>query len=134
MIIVLDTDVSSLIIKHQLPRAFQARLAGALLCVTFVTVGELRLWVELHGDHWSQERHDDLVSWTRDLVTLPSTREACHAWDALSAATMKRGQRRPQNDSWIAASCIARGLPLAIRNVKDFSYFAEHHGLDLITE
>ena len=33
---------------------------------------------------------------------------------------------------WIAACCIAYGLPLATRNVKDFAYFADHHGLELV--
>ena len=133
MIIVLDTDVSSLIIKHQIPPTFRARLAGALICVTFVTVGELRHWVELHGAGWSQRRHDELASWMNDVVTLPSTREVCHVWGALSAAATMRGRRRPQNDSWIAASCLARGLPLATRNVRDYEDYEKHHGLKLIT-
>ena len=33
----------------------------------------------------------------------------------------------------IAACCVSKRLPLATLNVKDFHYFAEHHGLELIT-
>ena len=42
------------------------------------------------------------------------------------------GRPRPQNDTWIAASCLAYDLPLATLNVKDFRDFAEHEGLTLI--
>jgi len=38
------------------------------------------------------------------------------------------------NDMWIAACCLARGLPLTTRNVKDFADFAKHHGLTLTTD
>jgi predicted nucleic acid-binding protein len=36
------------------------------------------------------------------------------------------------NDSWIAACCLARQLPLATLNIKDFSDYAEHEGLELV--
>jgi len=36
------------------------------------------------------------------------------------------------NDTWIAACCLVRALPLASLNVKDFADFAEHEGLQLI--
>jgi predicted nucleic acid-binding protein len=39
---------------------------------------------------------------------------------------------RPVNDTWIAACCLVRALPLASLNVKDFADFAEHEGLQLI--
>ena len=54
-------------------------------------------------------------------------------WGRLSAAGQRRGRTTPINDTWIAASCLAEGLPLATLNVKDYQAFAEHHGLVLIT-
>ena len=36
------------------------------------------------------------------------------------------------HDSWIAACCLVRELPLATLNIKDFADFAEHEGLQLI--
>jgi predicted nucleic acid-binding protein len=38
------------------------------------------------------------------------------------------------DDTWIAACCLVYGLPLATGNVKDFADYAEHEGLELITE
>jgi hypothetical protein len=40
--VILDTDVSSLIIKRQLPARLAAALAGHLPAITFITVAELR--------------------------------------------------------------------------------------------
>jgi predicted nucleic acid-binding protein len=39
----------------------------------------------------------------------------------------------PINDTWIAACCLAEGLPLATLNVKDYTDVATYHGLTLIT-
>ena len=71
MIVVLDTDVSSLIIKHRLPPTLGARIAGALTFVTFVTAGELQRWIELRGDGWGQQRRDVLTSWMQNVVVVP---------------------------------------------------------------
>jgi predicted nucleic acid-binding protein len=65
---------------------------------------------------------------------LPYDENVATIWGDLSAAATRRGRPRPQNDSWIAACCLAQGLPLATRNVKDFADFAQHHGLTLIVE
>ena len=43
-----------------------------------------------------------------------------------------RGRPGPANDSWIAACCLVRGLPLATFNNKDYADFAEHEGLELV--
>ena len=42
--IVLDTDVTSLSFKRQLPPELFARLAGQPTCITFVTFAELTQW------------------------------------------------------------------------------------------
>ena len=42
-------------------------------------------------------------------------------WGELQAHAERRGRPRPVNDTWIATSCLVRGLPLATLNVKDFS-------------
>jgi toxin FitB len=53
--------------------------------------------------------------------------------------TARRGRgtarpTRPQNDTWVAACCLAYDLPLATFNIKDFGDFAEHEGLTLNME
>jgi predicted nucleic acid-binding protein len=130
--LVLDTDVASLSIKRRLSPATQARLAASLVCVTFVTVGELTRWVRLH--EWGPVRRAGMSAWLDGVVKLPHDETTAYVWGELSAAATRRGRNRPQNDTWIAACCLSRGLPLATRNVKDFTDFAEYHGLELITD
>jgi toxin FitB len=52
-------------------------------------------------------------------------------WGELQARAARRGRARPANDTWIAACCIAEGLPLATFNRKDFEDFATYDGLRL---
>jgi len=43
-----------------------------------------------------------------------------------------RGHTRPANDTWIAASCLARQLPLATLNLKDFADLVEHERPEIV--
>ena len=53
-------------------------------------------------------------------------------WGEIQAHARLRGRPRPINESWIAACCIARELPLATFNIKNYADFAEHEGLELV--
>jgi toxin FitB len=130
--LVLDTDVASLSIKGRLSPRMQARLATSLVCVTFVTVGELTRWARLHS--WGPRQRAMLQRWLGNAVRLGYDREIARTWGELSAASTLRGRTSPANDTWIAACCLVESLPLATRNVKDFAGFAEHHGLVIVSD
>jgi toxin FitB len=108
-----------------------ARLTGATWCVTFVTVGELWQWATMRS--WGPWSRDELEHWLGRIIVLDSDDAISGTWGRISAAARRRGRARPANDSWIAACCLARGLPLATLNIKDFEDFREHEGLDLVT-
>ena len=129
--LVLDTDVASLSIKDRLPPPLRTRIAASLVCVSFVTIGELTRWARLHS--WGPRPRAELSTWLRDTVRLGYDDEVARVWGELSAAATSRGRSSPANDTWITACCLVEGLPLATRNVKDFAGFAEHHGLVLVT-
>jgi predicted nucleic acid-binding protein len=97
---------------------------GRVLCappppryhVSVVTVGELRLGV--------LSAPDPEIGATR-LRTLITALEAdpllvdeavADAWAALRAQLRERGRRMPLNDSWIAATALAHGLPVATQD------------------
>ena len=61
------------------------------------------------------------------------TDDIARTWGDISAHAVRRGRPRPQNDTWIAACCLAYDLPLTTLNIKDFTDFAEHEGLTLLT-
>lgn len=129
--VILDTDVASRIIKRQLSGPLAARLTGATLCVTFVTVGELWQWASMRS--WGPRAREELEQWLDRMVILHSDDATSQAWGRISAAARRRGRPRPANDSWIAACCLAHGFPLATFNVKDFEDYTDHEGLRLIT-
>jgi toxin FitB len=128
--VVLDTDVASLSFRRRLPAGLAAQLAGRVWCLTFVSVGELTQWMRLRN--WSERNQVALEAWLSGFVLVDSSHQAAQIWGILSADGKRRGRSRPINDTWIAACCLAEGLPLATLNVKDYADFAEHHGLALI--
>ena len=128
--LVVDTDVASTILKGQLPDVLARRLAGHRLAISFVTVGELTQWTYLH--RWGPQRRAGLQAFFASVVVLPGSFRAAMTWGEIQAAARLRGRPRPINDSWIAACCIARELPLATLNIKDYADFAEHEGLELV--
>lgn len=128
--VVLDTDVASKLLRNRLTGPLATRLHGRIWCVSFVTVGELWQWSELRS--WGSARRDELAVWLADVAVLPSSDKVSQTWARLAAGGVRRGRPRPVNDTWVAAVCVAQGLPLATRNTKDFADFAEHDGLKLL--
>ncbi len=128
--VVLDTDVSSRSIKRKLTGPLAVRLTGFAQCVTFVTVGELWQWAAARS--WGRATREDLERWLSRVVVLDSDDDVCRTWGRISAEASARGRTRPVNDSWIAACCLSRGLPLATLNVKDFADYAQYEGLTLL--
>jgi len=130
--IVLDTDVVSKILKRQLPPRLGTKLAGQRLVITFITLGELTKWAEIHN--WGPTRRAALDTWLDGVATLPYHANVAHTWGLIAANAHKRGHPSDSNDSWIAASCLAYGLPLATLNIKHYHAFATHERLELVTD
>jgi predicted nucleic acid-binding protein len=137
--VVVDTDVASQILRGRVPPSLATRLTGSTLCATFVTVAELTQWAEMHM--WGASRKLVLTQWLASVLVLPYNEreddtvleDVARTWGEISARARLRGRPRPQNDTWIAATCLVYGLPLATLNAKDFADFAEHDGLTLVT-
>jgi toxin FitB len=66
------------------------------------------------------------------VLTLPYSEHVAVRWGELQARAERRGRPRPVNDTWIAAVCLVRDLPLATLNLKDFKDFEGHDGLRII--
>lgn len=86
--VVLDTDVSSLILRRRLPSTLAARLAGTLPYITFVTLGELTQWAELRN--WGERSRAGLEAWLSCVGFLEYDREVARTGGRLSA----RGHQR----------------------------------------
>lgn len=128
--VVLDTDVSSRLIKGKPIDQLGTQLVGATWCVTFVTVGELWQWAWARG--WGAGSRDHLERWLSRVVVLDSDDGVCRTWGEICGAARRRGRPRPANDAWIAACCLSHDLPLATFNVKDYEDLVEHEGLRVL--
>lgn len=129
--VVLDTDVASLTFRGRVPYGLGARLAGVPTCITFVTFAEMTQWAVQR--QWGLTNRERLTRWLAGVVVLPGSESVAQTWGEISAYARLRGRPRPQNDTWVAATCLAHELPLATMNVKDFSDFADYEGLSIIT-
>jgi toxin FitB len=128
--VVLDTDAASQVFRGHAGETLTRHLAGNTAAVTFVTVGELTKWTLVR--HWGPQRRQELQAFLSDVLVLPYSRRVAIAWGNLQAYAQLRGRPRPVNDTWIAACCLARDLPLITLNHKDYEGFAEHEGLELL--
>lgn len=128
--VVLDTDVASGVLRGRLSEDLRAQLVGSTLAITFVTLGELTQWSLVR--QWGSIRRSGFETFLSRLVLLPYSSRVARRWGELQAHAQLRGRPRPTNDTWIAACCLVRELPLATLNHKDFDDFTEHEGLRLI--
>jgi predicted nucleic acid-binding protein len=128
--VVLDTDVASRSLQRRLSDPLAARLAGTSVAITFVTLGELTKWTLVRS--WGPGRLASLEQFLARVVILPYGERVARRWGQLQASAQLRGRPRPVNDTWIAACCLVRELPLITLNVKDYTDYAEHDGLQLI--
>jgi predicted nucleic acid-binding protein len=83
------------------------------VAVSVVTVGELRLGVLAADSGPVRARRLETLSAAEALDPLPIDAQVAHAWAALRLALRDAGKRMPINDSWIAATAIANGMPVA---------------------
>lgn len=128
--IILDTDVASLAFKQRLPSTLAARLANQPTCIAFATLAEMTQWAEVR--HWGPRNRESLAQWLADFLVIPADKHVARVWGEIAARTKLRGRVVPQNDTWIAACALVYGLPLATLNVKDYTDYADHEGLNLI--
>ena len=127
--LVIDTDVASKIIKQQQPEWVRKALVGNRVWLTFVTVGELSKWAEVRS--WGPQLRQRVDAWVIGRPLIPYDDAIARTWGRLAAHAQLRGRPRPQNDLWVAATCIQMGVGLVTLNQRDFVDFAQFDGLDL---
>jgi predicted nucleic acid-binding protein len=81
------------------------------VAVSVITIGELRLGVLAADSGPVRARRLETLSAAEALDPLPVDAQVAHAWAALRLALRDAGM--PINDSWIAATAIANGMPVA---------------------
>jgi toxin FitB len=131
-LVALDTDAASLAYRGRLTSSLAGQLNGLTWCLTFVTVGELTQWATIRS--WGPRNRRSLDAWLDHFLIVNSSTQAAHLWGEIAGAGKRTGRTRPINDTWIAACCLAEGIPLATLKVKDYADLVDTHALTLITE
>jgi len=119
--VVLDTDVASFILKRD-TRAdlFRPFIAGKLWALSFQSVAELEQWAELRG--WGARRKARFENFLDGMVILNPDRDVCKLWGRIRAAGKQKGHPIDVGDSWIAATAVRYGVPLATHNQAHFRW------------
>lgn len=121
--IVLDTDVVSRLLRGSLTNDVAERLTGAVLLVSFVTVGELFRGAA-HA-RWGPRRIATLTSWLKEVPAIPGDPIVARRWGELTGLALRAGRPLPANDAWIAACCLVHDVALATYNRRDFETIDE---------
>ena len=105
--------------------------AGSEVAITTVTVGELLFGALRLPDG---RRRSELLDSIEQLVAqagdrvLPFDQSAARSYGRLRAERESAGRPAGSEDLLIGSVCLARGLPLATRNVRHFEGF----GIDMV--
>lgn len=82
------------------------------IAVSVVTIGELRLGVLAAADSPTRAQRLETLTRAEAFDPIPVDGAVARAWATLRQALRDHGRRMPLNDSWIAATAIAHGLPV----------------------
>ena len=128
--VLVDTNVVSYLVNGDSRGSrYRGELDGRRLCISFVTVGELRLGMILRN--WGTRRREHVEQTIRSYVVIPFDDQVATEWALIGAAAIRSGHNRlNRSDWWIAACAIRHGLPLVTHNANDFARIAN---LSLIT-
>ncbi len=117
-VVVIDTDVASRLMRDSLPGELRSRLTDVVMCVTFVTVGELFRGA-VHA-RWGARRVATLTDWLTRVTTIPGEAAVARRWGEITGRALAAGRPLPANDAWIAACCLTHVVPLATLNRRDY--------------
>jgi tRNA(fMet)-specific endonuclease VapC len=100
-------------------------LVGAGIAASIISVGEI--YEGIQGDPQAAQRISQFAGFLATIDVIPPDREIARRYGELRSDLRSRGLLIPDNDIWIAATCLARGLTLASRD----GHFSRISGLKL---
>jgi len=122
---IVDTSV---LIAREIGRPIRVSRLPDRLAVSIITIGELRAGVLAATDVATRDRRLATLLDTLELDALPIDGVVAEAWARLRQDLRDRALRLPVNDSWIAATAIAHGVPLVTQD----DDYVDVPGLELI--
>lgn len=86
------------------------------LTISVITVGELRAGVLAAADIRTRDARLATLTFALGLDPVPVDEGVAQAWARLRLLLREAGQRMPVNDSWIAATAMALGVPVVTQD------------------
>lgn len=86
------------------------------LAVSYVTIGELRAGVLAARDPEARARRLETLTRAQVFDPIPVDDSVAESWARLRVALRDAGLRMPVNDSWIAATAMAEGVPVVTQD------------------
>jgi predicted nucleic acid-binding protein len=103
---------TSLFIARESGRPLDADALPDELAVSIVTIGELRAGVLVADSVETRDRRLRTLTAALELDPFPIDDAVAAQWARLRVLLRDSGQRMPVNDSWIAATAMAHGVPV----------------------
>lgn len=107
---------TSLFIATESGRGIRTERLPDRLAVSVITVGELRAGVLAAADLATRDRRLATLTAVLALDPVPVDAQVAAAWAHLRVALRDLGRRVAINDSWIAATAMALGVPLVTQD------------------
>lgn len=108
-------DTSTLIARESGRRLDETALPDEL-AVSAITIGELRAGVLVAADVATRDRRLGTLTAALALDPVPVDDEVASHWARLRVMLRDSHQRMPVNDSWIAATAMALGIPVVTQD------------------
>jgi len=108
---------TSIFIARESGRAIEVGALPDRIAISVITVGELRAGVLAAPDVATRDRRLSTLTAALSLDPLPIDTRVAEAWARLRVTLREAGARMPVNDSWIAATAIAHGVPVVTQDV-----------------
>ncbi len=107
---------TSVFIARESRRPIDVEAMPDRLAVSVITIGELRAGVLAASDMTTRDRRLDTLTAALSLEPIPVDVEVANAWARLRLALRDAGLRMPVNNSWIAATAMALGVPIVTQD------------------
>ena len=107
---------TSVFIARESGRPLRAEALPDRLAVSVVTIGKLRAGVLAASDLATRDRRLAALTAALVLEPVPIDEEVASAWARLRVLLRDLGLRMAVNDSWIAATALALGVPVVTQD------------------
>jgi predicted nucleic acid-binding protein len=119
---------TSIFIATETGRTLDVNRLPDEIAVSIITIGELRSGVLATADVDIRDRRLTTLMRALELQPIPVDEAVADAWSRLRILLRDRRLRMPVNDSWIAATALALGVPIVTQDAD----YIELPGLDVV--